>query len=177
MNLLSEMVEDQLGIKEWNNVLLQANSDGVYTSSGLYQDSELLKLVSIISERNNIPADDLVFAFGQYMLPGFAGRYPYLIEKIPDFLSFLESIDEVIHVEVKKLHPDAITPSFSHKRLAQHQLLLNYQSNRKMCRLAEGLISGAAKHFDTQYDLQHSPCMHTGADHCGLLITVNAAAA
>ncbi|MDA8962480.1 heme NO-binding domain-containing protein [Congregibacter sp.] len=176
MNMLAEMVEDQLGLQEWNDVLLHANLDGVYTSSGLYHDSEMLKLVSIISERNNIPADDLVFAFGQFMLPGLVQRYPYLIEPMPDFLSFLESIDDVIHVEVKKLHPGAITPVFNHKRLAPHQLLLNYRSSRKMCQLAEGLISGAAKHFDTQYDLQHNPCLHTGADHCGFLITVNAAA-
>ena len=172
MCVLSEMVESQFGMREWNEVLDDAGLTGVYTSSALYSDKELLMLVGIISERNQIPVDDLIFAFGRYLFPAFASRYPKLISPYDNLLDYLASIDSVIHVEVKKFHPDAVTPVFSHERLSDRQLRLEYQSERHFCRLALGLIDGAAEHFKQAYDLVHEPCLHHGADHCGFLINL-----
>lgn len=173
MNLLAEMVEETFGFEEWDAVLQQAGYSGAYTAGGLYEDSELLSLVGVISERSGIAVPDLVYAFGEFMFPQFVKRYPELIDEKTDFLDFLQTIDDVIHVEVKKLYPDAVTPAFSYARHASNQLELRYQSDRKMCKLAEGLISGAAKHFSTAYELEHEPCMLKGADYCGLLVTIH----
>ena len=172
MNILAEMVETQLGLEEWNGVLDEAGETGIYTSTALYDDARLLKLVGIISTRNGIPADDLVFAFGQYMFPAFYQRYPALIDGHDNMLDFLESLDAVIHVEVVKLYPGAITPGFEPDRRSQDVLHLKYESDRNLCRLAEGLIDGAAKHFEHSYGLVHEPCAHRGADHCGLLVSL-----
>jgi hypothetical protein len=173
MNLLAEMVENQLGMDEWNQILKVAGLDGIYTSSVIYADTELLDLVKIISERNKIPVDDLVFTFGKFMFPSFIERYPYLIQKVPGFLDFLESIDSVIHVEVKKLHPDATIPVFRHVRLGANELLLEYHSERHLCRLAEGLIAGAAHYYNAHYSLAHEPCLHRDGAHCGFHIRVD----
>ncbi len=170
MNLLNEMVEQQMGMAEWNAVLDETGYSGSYTAAGLYDDAELLTIVGTLSERSGIPISDLVFAFGQFMFPAFSERYPELIDKDMGFLNFLATIDEVIHVEVKKLYPDASTPDFEHQRITENSLLLRYHSERQLCRLAEGLISGAAEFFDETYELTHEPCMHQGADHCGLLV-------
>ncbi len=170
MNILAEMVETQLGLEEWNAVLDEAEEPGIYTSTALYDDARLLKLVGIISNRNGIPANDLVFAFGQYMFPAFYQRYPELIDGHDNMLDFLESLDAVIHVEVVKLYPGAITPGFEPDRRSPNVLHLKYESDRNLCRLAEGLIEGAAKHFKHSYDLVHEPCGHDGADHCGFLV-------
>ena len=64
MNILAEMVETQLGLEEWNTVLDEADESGIYTATAIYDDERLLNLVSTLSQRNNIPASDLVFAFG-----------------------------------------------------------------------------------------------------------------
>ena len=170
MNILAEMVETQLGLEEWNAVLDEAEEPGIYTSTALYDDARLLKLVGIISNRNGIPANDLVFAFGQYMFPAFYQRYPELIDGHDNMLDFLESLDAVIHVEVVKLYPGAITPGFEPDRRSPNVLHLKYESDRNLCRLAEGLIEGAAKYFKHSYDLVHEPCGHDGADHCGFLV-------
>jgi hypothetical protein len=45
-----------------------------------------------------------------------------------------------------------------------------YKSPRKLCQLAEGLISGSAKHFNQNYKMTHDPCMHNGSDHCALKV-------
>lgn len=174
MNLLAEMVETQLGIDEWNQVLDAADESGIFTATAIYEDARLLQLVSILSERNHIAVDDLVFSFGQFMFPAFYARYPNLIDHHDNMLDFLESLDSVIHVEVVKLYPGAITPGFKPDRQNANRLFLKDESKRNLCRLAEGLIDGAAQHFSHQYRLTHSPCLHEGADHCGLLIDIAA---
>lgn len=170
MNLLAEMVEEQFGLAAWNELLEKAGYDGVYTAAGMYEDAELLDLVARASEMTGVPSDQLVFAFGEFMFPSYVSRYPDLIDGSIGFLSFLETIDTVIHVEVKKIYPGAKTPSFQYHRTGPESLVLRYQSDRKMCTLAEGLIRGAANHYQTEYTLEHSPCMKHGADHCGLSI-------
>ena len=173
MNLLADMVETQLGMQEWNEVLDEAGEDGVYTATALYEDERLLNMVGIISQRNGIPVSDLVFAFGQFMFPAFYDRYPQLIDGHANMLDFLEGLDSVIHVEVAKLYPGAVTPGFSESRRDDKTLHLTYTSERNLCRLAEGLIDGAAKHYGNDYELTHSPCYNEGGDHCGLLISLN----
>jgi len=173
MNLLAEMVESKLGIDEWNATLEQAGVSGSYTALGLYEDQELLTLVGVISERTGLSSDDLVYQFGEFMFPSFNERYPELIEQSRDLLGFLETIDSMIHVEVKKLYPDAMTPSFNHQRIDENNLLLLYRSDRKMCRLAEGLIAGAGEYFNQKFVLTHEPCMLEGSDHCGLKISLS----
>jgi hypothetical protein len=172
MNLLGEMVEQQFGMAEWNNILQDAGLTGAYTSSSLYDDNELYTLIGVMSKRQRVTADDLVYMFGQKMFPAFYLRYPELINQSKDFLTLLESIDSEIHVEVNKLHPGVITPKFRHRRLNDLQLILEYYSERKLCRLAEGLIDGAAKHYEQPYDLVHSPCTLHDGDHCGFLISL-----
>ena len=128
MNPLADMVETQLGMQEWNDVLDEAGEDGVYTATSLYEDERLLNLVGIISRRNDIPVPDLVFAFGQFMFPAFYDRYPQLIDGHANMLDFLEGLDSVIHVEVAKLYPGAVTPGFSESRRDDKTLHLTYTS-------------------------------------------------
>jgi hypothetical protein len=82
-----------------------------------------------------------MFAVGKFMYPSFIARYPYLLEGVDSFLAFLQSIDSVIRVEVKKLHPDATTPVLHHVRLGENELQLQYNSERRLSRLADCLVA------------------------------------
>ena len=62
------------------------------------------------------PRATLSLPFGQFMFPAFYKRYPQLIDGHSNMLDFLESLDSVIHVEVVKLYPGAITPGFEPDR-------------------------------------------------------------
>ena len=75
------------GMKCWKKLTRAA----FYTATAIYEDARLLNLVGITSQRNSIPASDLVFAFGQFMFPAFYQRYPQLIDGHANMLDFLES--------------------------------------------------------------------------------------
>lgn len=171
-NLLSEMVEENFGIEVWDALLQETGLDGVYVSTESYPDEDVFALVGAASEKSGIPANDLVKAFGKYMFPHFFQQNPEFF--LPDMTlkEFLLSVDRVIHVEVRKLHPDASLPQFEYEDEHDKELTMMYSSPRKLCMLAEGLIDGAAVHFGTEYTLSHNECMHDGADACRLHLKV-----
>ena len=171
-NLLSEMVEEKFGIEAWDTLLLDTEQDGVYVSTESYPDEMLMALVSAASNRLDIPVHDLVKAFGEFMFPHFYKQFPTFFEADMTLKGFLLSVDRVIHVEVRKLHPDAGLPEFEYIDEEDNELTMYYASPRKLCMLAEGLIAGAATHFNTKYALTHDECMHKGADRCKLHLTI-----
>ncbi len=174
--VLEKMVQEKFGLETWDLLLAKVNpqSGGAYTTAATYEDAELLNLVSNLSIMTSISQEDLIFAFGEYMLLQLSIKYPGFFKGI-DFRNFLVSIDNVIHVEVKKLYPEANLPDFQYEMPSENELIMLYRSPRKMCRLAEGLIQGASLHFNTKYNLKHTKCLHRGDDHCRMEIKIEAA--
>lgn len=171
---LAKMVEETFGIDEWNKILVSVNATdgGAYVSSEYYEDSELLAIVSVISKEKKIPIEDLIFAYGKYLLKTFYERYPEFFE--PKTLGdFLKSIHSVIHVEVKKLHGDVYLPTVEYREGRDNKITLVYSSKRKLCKLAEGLIHGAAEHYGDKIDIGHKKCMHNGDSSCHLEISIS----
>ncbi len=163
-DILHDMVEEPFGLAGWT-LLDKAGSDGLYMSTQTYPDEELLKLVAAAGEVTGKSADELLLSFGVCMVKEFYKRFPFFFDNASGFIDFLISVDRIVHVEVRKLYPDAALPSVN-----SGEITMNYRSPRKLCRLAEGLIAGSAEYFGEQYQLQYDPCMHRGADCCSLHI-------
>lgn len=83
-----------------------------------------------------------------------------------DLFEFLKSIHDVIHKEVEKLYKTQNLPVIRCEQPGPDLLLMDYRSPRKLCHLADGLIRGAAKQFNTEVLISHDVCMHDGSDHC-----------
>ena len=173
--LLNELVEEQFGMEMWDNLIDETDpeSEGIYVATDTYPDSELVNYVRVLSARLDTPAEKIIFAFGEFCLGKFSQMYPEFFEG-HDLKSFLKSVHGVIHVEVKKLHPEAILPEFTYEERADNQLVMKYRSPRKLCPLAEGLITGASKHFSSTVEIAHTECMHEGSDHCRLELSIGA---
>ena len=165
-NLLSDMVEEKFGLEVWDQLLMDTGHDGVFVASETYADTCLFSLIGRASEVSGIPSNDLIRAFGEYMFPRFHSDNPEFFSAEMTLKEFLLTVDRVIHVEVRKLHPDANLPPFEYIDQSDSELTMLYKSPRKLCKLAEGLISGAANHFGESYTLDHSRCLHNGDDHC-----------
>ncbi len=170
--LLGDMVEETFGLEVWDELLTTANLDGVFITTETYPDADLMALVAAAHEKSGIPVNDLVRAFGEYMFPKFHESNPGFFLEGQTLKEFLLSVDRVIHVEVRKLHPGAGLPEFAYKDVDDSELTMFYRSPRQLCMLAEGLIAGAAKHFNTEYTLEHRTCMHDGSDSCELHLTM-----
>lgn len=150
-----EMVEKEFGYDTVDEIIEASDlpSDGVYTAVGTYDHGEMVTLVTQLSEKTKIPVPDLLKAYGKYIFHTFLAGYPAFFERAINTFDFLESIDNHIHVEVKKLYPDAELPEFSSNRVTDDHMEMIYTSKRKMSALAEGLIEETLIHFKDDCDV------------------------
>jgi hypothetical protein len=143
------MVEKRFSAEVADRIISASHlsTDGAYTTVGTYDHHELIQLVSHLSNETGIAAPDLVRAFGEHLLTRFVQRFPTYFSGCNSSFDFLATIDDKIHVEVKKLYPDAELPSFMHAFPAPGQMVLTYRSSRPFADLAEGLIRGCIAHY------------------------------
>ena len=124
----------------------------------------MISLVTTLSQRTKAPVSDLLFAFGKYIFQSFTKRYPEFLEASDSFFDFLESIEKYIHVEVRKLYPDAELPKFETALLDGKTLEMNYFSERKMGDFAMGLIESSMEYFGEKGIIDMNPKNDSGSE-------------
>jgi len=146
---LLEMAEDAFGEDVVDSIIETADlaSGGSYTSVGNYPCEELMTLVRAFSLHSGIPAEELQRKFGHWMMDVFRRHYPGFFENQPDSFSMLESIEDDIHVEVRKLYPDADLPTFETSRPEPGSLNMTYKSPRPLAEFCHGLIEASFGKF------------------------------
>lgn len=146
---LLDMVEQVFGEDLAEDVLddCDLESEGAYTAVGTYDYKELLEIVSVLSKHTDIPVKDLVFKYGHYLFSRFHTLMPEFFEKPKTAFEFLESVHDYIHVEVKKLYPDASLPSFETHRENEQTLIMIYKSQCPFADFAHGLMQGCVDFY------------------------------
>ncbi len=141
---LIDMVEAVFGPDLMDDVFDDCDlpSGGAYTSVGTYDHTELLQIVSNLSKHTEIPVKDLVHKFGHHLFGRFHEMMPQFFEKPSSAFDFLESLHGYIHVEVKKLYPDAALPEFITERSGDDTLVMVYKSRCPFADFAAGLMAG-----------------------------------
>ncbi|MDZ3830805.1 MAG: heme NO-binding domain-containing protein [Sphingopyxis sp.] len=127
-------------------------SDGVYTNVGSYPHEEALALIGALSELTQKPVPDLAHSYGYWLSARFVALYPEMFDGYTDAISFLRDVDANHHREVKKLYPDARTPSVVAVVDGQ-ELVVSYASHRPFADVAHGLIRGYIHHFDAALEV------------------------
>jgi hypothetical protein len=170
-NLLEEVVSREYGEDTWDKLLDAAKLDGVYTSLGSYEDGDLGALVRAASAVLELPPDAIVRWFGREALPLLANAYPQFFAPHTSTRSFVFTLNDIIHPEVRKLYPGADVPVFDYLPSSNGTLAMGYSSPRKLCAFAEGLIEGAAAHYGETVTIDQPTCMNRGDPKCLLNIT------
>ncbi|GAA0711156.1 heme NO-binding domain-containing protein [Aquimarina litoralis] len=145
-----QLVEDKFGLEMVDQIIEESNlpSNGVYTAIGTYEFSEMLSLITNLSKNTNIKTDDLLLTYAEHFFGVLAGGYPQLIERYTDPLDLLESIENHIHVEVRKIYPSAELPTFEVLERTPDSLAMIYKSSRAMYSFGLGLMHKTFEHFN-----------------------------
>lgn len=165
-NLLEEVVTSHHSADTWDDLLDAAGLNGVYTSLGSYPDADMFKLVKAAAEVLAISPNEVLRWFGRAAMPVLARRYPVFFSVHTTTRPFLQSLNSIIHPEVRKIYPGADVPVFDFQDGEDGSLLMGYHSARRLCALAQGFAEGAACHFHETLDFQHLACMHHGDVKC-----------
>lgn len=150
-----ELVEKEFGYEMEDRLIEECDlkSEGIYTAVGTYEHNEMVKLVTKLSEHSGLSVPVLLKTYAQYFGKAHLRKYSAFYDNAEDTFAFLESIDGHIHVEVKKLYPDAELPRFTSSRPSENTLELIYSSVRKMSAFAEGLIQDTALYYGEEIDI------------------------
>ena len=150
-----EMVENTFSLEIADRIIEESNlpSGGAYTSIGTYDHSEIIELVTHLSRMTEVPPGVLVEKFGEYLFGRFAEGFPEFFEGVDSAFAFLQNIEGYIHVEVRKLYPDAELPVFECGTPNPRSLVMTYRSKRPFADLAEGLIHACISHYGTPIEV------------------------
>ncbi len=169
-NLLEEAVVNAHGPDVWDSLLDAAGLDGVYTSLGSYPDAEVMAIVAAASKALAVPPAQVLRWFGRAAMPMLAARYGHFFEPHAHARSFVTSVNDIIHPEVRKLYSGAGCPHFHFHDEADGRLIVGYRSPRQLCHLAHGFIEGASDHFAETAEVEHLSCMADGDSLCRLAV-------
>jgi Haem-NO-binding len=144
-----DMVEEKFSADMVDDIIEMSNlaSGGAYTAVGTYPHEELVAMVVALSKQSGVATGALINVFGQHLFKRFYVRYPHFFANVPTAFDFLSGIEDVIHVEVLKLYPDAQLPRFVVEKRSADELVLVYHSARHFGDLAAGLMQGCVAHF------------------------------
>jgi hypothetical protein len=161
---LLDMVEARHGPQELEGLLEDTAlpHGGAYTSVGTYPAQEMVALVHNLSRRTGIPSEGLLQAFGSHLFGRFYERFPDMMDRSPDALSFLMGIESLVHAEVRKLYPDAQLPLFETQRMGTDSIRMEYSSFHDFSALAHGLIQGCAAHYKRPLTVNRTPAKRVG---------------
>lgn len=168
------MVEQQFGYETVDQLLVETNlpSGGAYTAIGTYSHQEMVDLVNGLSLKTGISVPKLLRDFGQHLFKSFVRVYGQFFEHLTDTFSFLAAVHHHIHVEVKRLYPDAELPDFEIERTDGRTMKMVYRSERRMGDLAEGLLMASITYFNENTSFERQNLDQDGKVVC-FLITKN----
>ena len=150
-----ELVEKKFGLEMVDTIIQKSNLDsgGIYTSIGTYSFSEMLSLLTNLSNITSISIDDLLFVYAEHFFTVIEKSYPDMLTRYKDPIEMLSSIEHHIHVEVRKIYHDAELPTFEVLEKTDNKLVMIYKSSRAMHHFGLGLMNKTFEYFNTKSDI------------------------
>ncbi|MEE2802211.1 MAG: heme NO-binding domain-containing protein [Bacteroidota bacterium] len=151
-----ELVEEKFGLSMVDTIINESEleSQGIYTSVGTYEFSEMLQLITHLSKNTNISVDDLLLVYAEHLFAAFINMHPNIVEHYKDPMDLVASIENHIHVEVKKIYPEAQLPTFEIQEKNSDSMKIIYKSDKALYMLCKGLMTETFKLFKTPVNIE-----------------------
>jgi len=107
----------------------------------------MLQLLQNLNANTGISIDDLLLVYAEHFFGVIEKSYPGLLATYKDPIEMLSSIENHIHIEVRKIYPDAELPIFVVEEKTKSTLTMVYKSSRAMHHFGLGLMNKTFEHF------------------------------
>lgn len=164
---LQKFVVSAYGTEAWQALLSQAGlTNEIFTPLNVYPDEQIFALVGAAERMTGIAAVNLLEAFGEYLVPRYIALYGKLLKPEWRTLDVIDSTEQTIHRVVRMRQPGAEPPRLRTERTSPNEVVLTYDSTRKLCAVARGIARGLAKQFQETLTIDEERCMHRGDPAC-----------
>ena len=151
------LVLDNFGEEAWESIRTKADAPENFISMQAYDDSVTYSLVGAAVEVLDLPAEKILYTFGEYWVSEIATKnYSELMSNTGmDFVDFVKNLDHM-HSRIKVTFPGYNPPSFRVKEVQPDLMQLDYYSDREgLLPFVEGLMHGVASHFSHKIQIEH----------------------
>jgi predicted hydrocarbon binding protein len=138
-----------------------------------YGDDEFNTCVERTAQETGETRDRVLRRFGMFAaVSTFRLLYPDYYAAHADALSFLLSVEERIHETVRRTVSGAAPPRLDVTRIDQDTLMISYTSDRQLCALLDGLVTGVGRYYGESLSTDQTSCMLKGdAAGCSFVVT------
>lgn len=151
-------VEQHYNFEVVDQIITQLGGDlstgGAYTAVGNYPHEELLALAVALCGVTGSAKTVVLRDFAGKLMDTFRLMHPEYFEATDDVFAFLMSVESLIHVDVRKLYPDANPPLVAGSILNDGEMLLHYRSHRPLAELALALTEVSAREFGQALNIE-----------------------
>jgi predicted hydrocarbon binding protein len=168
---IGKYAQSRLGPQAWSEAMRVAGVPSrVYYRVADYPDEEALALLSALSAALQEPVQAVLESLGEFIVPDLVRMSRYWIKPQWKTLDLIEHTEETIHETLRKEGSQTDPPRLRCRRTGPQEVVLSYDSPRRMCSLAKGIIAGLAKHYGETVTITEPSCMLKGAASCELII-------
>jgi predicted hydrocarbon binding protein len=169
---LKEFVVERYDRRTWNEVRDESTVERkVYLPIETYDDGELTALVEAMVDVTDLPADELLEAYGRSVSTRLLTTYDNVIDDDWSAADLVERVDDAVHGQLRehngKIHP----PELDCERVSPQQIRVQYRSSRQLCPVARGIVYGIGDHYGESFGVDERQCVHDGDDVCEFLVT------
>lgn len=166
---LREYIGATYGAGHWEGVL-DAAGIGLkeYSANQVYPDLDAVRIVASAADRTGKPMHELLEDFGEHLARSLIERFVTLVDPAWKTLDLLEHVEETIHTVIRSSGAKADPPHLRCSRISRTEVVVVYDSPRKMCSLAKGLIHGLGAFYGDRIELDERSCMLKGDAACEL---------
>lgn len=152
-------------------------ADRVFETTEAYDDEWFAAQLERIAAAAGQGRDETEREFGSFAAQeSFARLFPDYYAANAGAVPFLLGIEEKIHELVRATIEGATPPKLHVQPFQRLGVLISYTSERRLCRLLEGLVAGTGAHYGEALAIEEIQCMHRGDPGC-VFTVVEASAA
>lgn len=149
-------VEDHHGTEMWTRIHTKAGAPASFAAMSPYEDAITYNLVGAAAELLQVPAEKILFAFGEYWVEKVAtAHYEAIMNRSGQtFLDFVKNLDHM-HQRIRMTFPNYNPPSFRVVPLGPDQLQVDYYSDRPgLLPFVEGLFMALGRYYRTEVRIE-----------------------
>jgi hypothetical protein len=163
----------RLGDETWRDVENQAGLPSrTYFRVSDYPDQEAVALLSALSARMSEPVDAILKSLGEFIVPDLIDMSRYWIDPEWKTVELIANTEQTIHEMLRSEGSHNNPPRLRCRKAGPREVIVTYDSPRRMCALAKGIISGVARHYEERVTITEPTCMLKGGAECQLIVNV-----
>ncbi len=170
---LKEYIESEFDIDTLNSILQESGADSSnHKILNNYPDQEFITIIEILSKTSSKPVPETLESFGKYMAHFFTRMYNVFFNKDWQFIDLMEHIEDTMHRKLRIYNPGLNPPELICTRKSSSEVTIMYNSPRRLCDFAIGLIKGFAEHYKENISVTKESCILNQDSVCTISINV-----